>query len=377
MYPCFRQPLLVAADAAQTVLLAFAEGRNVSAAACAPPLLQPRGGAGHMPPPGNEVGGLVLRRSTDAGQTWGPPATIYSGNLDFYTAVRSSASGRLFLMVQQDSAVQVFTSSDQGASFSAPQKLAVHVPAPFSAAVKPAVGHGLEIDGSFCSGGGGCTQAGRLIMPFVCMNGSAHGDKAACPGCHACMLLSDDHGASWHFGAIGQEGSREAQVVQTYCSSREAGGRRSPTTSDACLYASERNFGATPGVRMWARSTDGGASFAAVGLDASLVTPVTAHWTGIVASVARLSMRTAPPGSLLVYSAPQNPHARAELALRLSADEGRSWQPGRVLFAGPAGYSDLAPMANHSVGIIFENGDSTFADRISFSHVPLSWLQQQ
>ncbi len=32
--------------------------------------------------------------------------------------------------------------------------------------------------------------------------------------CNTCLLYSDDHGTSWHVGAVGQSGSREASVAQ-------------------------------------------------------------------------------------------------------------------------------------------------------------------
>lgn len=99
-----------------------------------------------------------------------------------------------------------------GSSWSGPRKLNVTVPQPYTAAVKPAVGHGLQIQSQLCQDGP-CAKAGRLIMPFVCTNGSSHGgDSGTCDACHACLLFSDDHGSSWSFGGFGQADSREAQV---------------------------------------------------------------------------------------------------------------------------------------------------------------------
>jgi len=74
-YPCYRQPAIIEGDDQGSSLLAFAEGRNVSA--CALPLNR----NDPIPPASNEIGGLVLRRSTDGGLTWTQPRTIYSGNL--------------------------------------------------------------------------------------------------------------------------------------------------------------------------------------------------------------------------------------------------------------------------------------------------------
>lgn len=104
-YPCYRQPALINADASGSHLIAFAEGRNISMADCAPPLQASRRRA--QPSPANEVGGLVQRLSQDGGRTWSPPQTIYSGDIDFYTTVRDDATGTVWLMLQEGSAVQV------------------------------------------------------------------------------------------------------------------------------------------------------------------------------------------------------------------------------------------------------------------------------
>jgi hypothetical protein len=77
-YPCYRQPAIIEGDSQGSSLLAFAEGRNISS--CAPPLVH----NGTVPPASNEVGGLVLRTSSDGGLTWTQPRTIYSGNLGQY-----------------------------------------------------------------------------------------------------------------------------------------------------------------------------------------------------------------------------------------------------------------------------------------------------
>jgi len=41
-----------------------------------------------------------------------------------------------------------------------------------------------------CSSSSGCADTGRLIMPFVCTNGSSHGDKASCRSDLACVSIA-------------------------------------------------------------------------------------------------------------------------------------------------------------------------------------------
>jgi hypothetical protein len=368
---------------------------------------------GTQPPsPSNEVGGLVQRLSTDGGRTWSDPKTIYSGDIDFYTTVLDAETMTLWLMLQEGSAVrvgcscstpaagrqaqslclnlsfhvslfprtgnnqprhptppQVFTSTTNGTSWQGPLPLHVNVPAPFSSSIKPAVGHGVQIEDRLC-GAAGCKHAGRLIMPFVCMNSSSaatptvRGDSGACEACHACLLLSDDKGTSWHFGGIGQAGSRESQAVQV-----------PSTSSDAALYVTERNFGATPGHRMYARSVDSGDSLADFGIDTTIVSPITAHWTGIVAAVLR---RTYPQGGdngEVVLATASAVTERANLTMRASTDNGKTWGEPRTFWPGLGGYVDLVRVGDGGVGAIFENGEQTFADRISYSLFPAGWFE--
>jgi hypothetical protein len=44
------------------------------------------GGGGGLAAP-LEVGSMLLRRSTDGGETWLPMQTLTAGNIDFYTVV--------------------------------------------------------------------------------------------------------------------------------------------------------------------------------------------------------------------------------------------------------------------------------------------------
>ena len=387
-FPCFRQPAILGGASAD-VVLAFAENRNVSAcdpaaaavAATAPAALK----GGPVP---NEIGSLQLRRSLDGGATWGAMQSLFVGNIDFYTPVRDAASGRLFLFLQvageKKPLVKLLTSDTDGATWHPPADFALAggVPAPYSPTnLKPAVGHGLQLAADMCNGGGGggggggkgkgkgkgrgaakCADAGRMLVPFCCVNGTSQGDKGTNLGYHSCALLSDDGGASWRLGGFGQPGTRESMMVQT----------PSPNGSSA-VYLNERNFGLAPGHRLTARSADGGASFGQYAEDAALVTPVTAHWTGIVGAVARLA--GAPDGaSRIAYAGPANGTARATMAVRLSADEAHTWAAPRVVWEGPAAYSDLVPLSGGDLGMLFENGDDSFADRVSFVRLGLDWL---
>ncbi|CAF1310455.1 unnamed protein product [Adineta ricciae] len=361
-YPCYRQPALLTTNAQRTHLLVFAEGRFVTS--CAPPFENQSDGRSKT----NEDGGLEMRRSEDSGVTWLPAQTVFSGNIDFYTVVWDSTTNTVYLMLQTTTPVLIFTSTDEGITWSKPIPLAVYPPPSFSKATKPAVGHGIEVVSNLCTNSN-CSDAGTLLMPFVCANGSSHpGDNGSCPSCYACVLKSDlpkaNHNRTWTFSGIAQQYTRESQLVQTI----------STDTGLSHIYLNGRNFSPMPGHRFFARSTNGANQFTKFGVDLSLIEPVTRSWTGVVCSVSRIS--TIP--SRIVFSGPDNSTVRSNFTLRLSYDEGYTWPVSRVLFSGLSSYSDTAVLGNgDSIAVVLENGEATFADRISIAIVPVSWIERK
>ncbi len=88
----------------------------------------------------------------------------------------------------------------------------------------------------------------RILLLFVVRPPALQ--PARCSSCNSCLVLSDDHGSSWQLGGVGQSGSREASAVDV-----AAGPEGGPQ-----IYVTERNFGPTPGHRMFATSSDDGAT---------------------------------------------------------------------------------------------------------------------
>ena len=62
-------------------------------------------------------------------------------------------------------------------------------------------------------------------------------------------------------------------------------------------------------------------------------------------------------GGLLVASLPDDATRRRRLALRWSADQGRTWSAPVLAVAGAAGYSVVQPLADGALGLIYEAGD--------------------
>eukprot|EP00039_Didymoeca_costata_P001668 m.54161 g.54161 ORF g.54161 m.54161 type:complete len:391 (-) comp10907_c0_seq1:135-1307(-) len=357
-FPCFRQPAIATIHGA---ILAFAENRNVSA--CAPPLDHKNND--YAP---DEVGSLQLRISKDGGMTWGPMQTLAVGNIDFYVVTPDPATGNVYLFLQSTTGLMTIVSKDLGASWSN-SPFNVTVPAPFSSKLQPTVGHGIVINGSMCEGG--CTHAGRLIVPMICQNQTAskgHGDKGACPSCTSCLMYSDDHGATWNFGASAMPGSRESEVAQ-YMSS----------TQDSLLYMNARNFGPNPGHRFTALCSGGGTHCDNFAIDSTLTSPITPHWTGIVDSVLTTPLSseihdTSRTGRI-VFSGPASLSERANMTIRVSTDAGETWSSPAVIWEGPAGYSDLSLVdMSGKIAMIFENGEKSFADMVSVAIIDTTML---
>ena len=351
-YPCFRQPAIVAAGSA---LLAFAENRNVSA--CAPEMLGGAAEARAAHP--EEVGSLQLRRSTDGGESWTPMQSLHVGNIDFYSVVYDAKASTVWLMLQA-SGVAVLSSKNAGATWETSMLDAESVKGapPGIGLSGPAVGHGIQISPSLC-GSSPCAEAGRLVLPMVCNNATAKGSHSdrGCTTCNSCLLISDDAGKSWSIGAVGQQGTRESQIVQVRSQAKAA-----------MIYGSERNMGATPGHRDYAISVNGGSSYVRTGTDKVLTEPKTAHWTGIVGSVVRL-------GDKILYSGPASKTLRAVMTIHTSTD-GSSWDAGKVLWESYAGYSDMAPLPGGDAAmIIMENGNKSFSDFVSVAKITKAWLE--
>lgn len=256
-----------------------------------------------------------------------------------------------------------------GATWTTPK--AVTLPSEFST-FKPSVGHGIQLNGSLC-GPADATPAwdGRIVLPFVC-SGRKTGPHAPavgdvkCPGCYSCLLVSNDGGSSWVSGAVSsQDGTREPSVVQV-CSSRANG--TAAANGDPIVFLSERNMGTTQGYRAWAESTDGGMTISAFGVDKQLVSPLTSNWTGIVGAVNRAA-------GVVAYSGTLEANARATLGVRASHDEAQSWaSEAKVIWSGPAAYSDMVPLNSTHLGVIFEAGIDHFAEGIKLAAVAASSL---
>jgi sialidase-1 len=339
-HDCYRIPTIVKANNGD--LLAFAEGRNEGATFC------------------NDLGkiDLVLKRSTDGGKTWGALQTVITAFGDVKgnpAPIVIPGSNRIVLL----STMQCFTSpdcgriprvsisEDNGNTWGAPKTLTTELgfsAAPSWLATGPS--HGIVLTRG--------AHAGRLVAGMSYSNIGA-------------LIYSDDKGTTWHRGATDQPTSsamnpQEISVTELADGRIYAAARNQANDGNRCLEDGTHN-------RAFAISSDGGATFSSkFAFATDLVTPV------VEGSTTRMSATdTGGKYNRIVFAAPSTCDRRKELRIHSSFDEGANWTgtAGSLLVWGQdASYSDMVPLSQSSVGVLFEAGPELHAnDTIRYATV--------
>jgi len=334
-YPLYRIPSLIATP--KGTLLAFAEARRSGA-----------GDAGDID--------LVVRRSRDGGQSWSPMQIVGDNGPNTFgnpCPVVDGSTGTVWLLATQNRGadrekdiiagtsagsrtVWTMKSGDDGVTWSTPVEITADVKRPDWTWYATGPGVGIQ------------TTSGRLVIP------ANHAEAGT--GVHRSHLLfSDDGGRSWRLGASAEAGTNESQVVEL---------------DDGRLMVNMRNHPPKPeNFRMVATSADGGQTLSAAYPDRALIEPPAQ------ASILRMTSAKTQDRSRLLFANPAS-RKRERLTVRLSYDEGKSWPVARVVHEGPAAYSSLAVLGDRSVGLLFERGERSPYERITFARLTLEWLTE-
>jgi sialidase-1 len=327
-YHTFRIPSVVAKG---SVVLAFCEGR-----------LHGSGDAGEIE--------IVLRRSLDGGRTWLPLQVVSAvpgktcGNP---VPVVDPASGDIVLVTVENGADAVEMSLARGTDPESGRRVFVQRSTDDGVTWSPTVeitGQVKPADWGWYATGpchGIALRSGRLVVPanhsFV--PSEPVDDLIRLNGGHC--IVSDDGGITCSVGFVDRNDGPEINANETAVAE----------LPDGRLYFNARNHQGTGPARVHAWSSDGGLT-----LDAPYVGIPEITAPGIQGSVLTL------PDGRLLLSTPVDPSVRRDLTVFVSADAGRTWQPGLVVHSAMAGYSDLVLLPDGSVGIFYEAGEtSSFA----------------
>lgn len=315
-YPTYRIPSLI--ETPTGALLAFAEGRHAGL---------------------SDTGDIdiVLRRSLDGGRTWSPLSVVYDAGADTAgnpAPVIDRATGDVILPFCTNPAadinarhVWVMRSTDDGVSWSSPVEITADVKGPTISWFATGPGRSIQM------------QSGRFVVPCDELD-TATGEQ------RSCVFYSDD-GTTWQAGAsLGPE-LDEAQVAEL---------------GDGSLLISMRDD-STRYQRAFARSYDGGATFGAVVYDPAIPDPGCEG-----------SMLSTPYGLLHSNPASDEFHARNNLTVRLSTDDGATFGVAKLIEPGPSAYSSLAIASDGNLLCLFEVGEFLPYDRLDVVRFSRSWL---
>ncbi|MER5253745.1 MULTISPECIES: sialidase family protein [unclassified Streptomyces] len=342
-YASFRIPAVVVTGSGS--LLAFCEGR-----------------VGSQEDFGNID--VVLKRSGDGGRTWGPLQVVAQNGVHLAgnPAPVVLDTGRILLVHVRNAAlatedairrgtvsaangrrIWVQHSDDDGLTWSAPREITGQVKKANWRWYATTPGHALQM------------STGRVVVPAnhsLPPTGTDNGTEGKYNGGHC--LLSDDLGQTWRIGYIDDNTNGYVNVNETTAAE----------LPDGRLYFNTRNDSPAPGTRADAHSVDGGRR---------LVKPFRPQ-AGLVGPVVECSVLQLRTPDVLLFSGPADPGFRALMTVRRSRDGGTTWQDAYTVDGLPAAYSDLVRVDDATVGLLYETGDFSAYETITFRRIPVAAL---
>ena len=310
-----------------------------------------------------------LMRSTDGGYTWGPIQTIMdydrtapgsSGNGVGDPAILvDRVTGRIWCAALWSFGDNAWNGSGPGLSpdetgqfvlnYSDDDGLTWSDPVSITADIKDPAWN-LYFQGP---GKGICTRDGTLIFP------AQYRDSGGVPRSN--FIYSTDRGARWHHAppaiASGSPWTTEAQILEL---------------DDGSLLLSIRNHAGT-GERLWCKySWDRGTETIAEG---TWGTPWYDQTDPVcMASVERYrSTLDGDAWSGILFANPDST-SRSKMSIRLSLDEGATWPYKKKIDDRPAAYSCMTILPDGDIGILYETGDASAYQTLTFARFPLAWM---
>uniref|UniRef100_A0AAU3GN60 exo-alpha-sialidase n=1 Tax=Streptomyces sp. NBC_01401 TaxID=2903854 RepID=A0AAU3GN60_9ACTN len=302
--------------------------------------------------PGNI--GVVLRRSTDGGVTWGTQQVVRKEEspkgFGDPSLLVDRTTGRIFVFYAS-SVNQGFFGSATGNDETDPdvlqadysysdddgvtwthRRITSQIKNPAWGGMFAASGEGIQVrNGAY---------KGRLIQQYAIRNDGAN---------YAVSAYSDDHGATWKMGNPVGPGGDENKTVEL---------------SDGRIMLNNRS---AP-YRTIAYSTDGGVNYTPFTQDTNLPDPAN---NGSVMRYAPDAASSDPTSSWLLFSNTESTSSRSNLTVKMSCDNGKTWPIRKVVDPGSAAYSTLTRLPDGRLGLLYERGG---VDAITYSSFDLTWL---
>ncbi|MBD3383781.1 exo-alpha-sialidase [candidate division KSB1 bacterium] len=339
-YHTYRIPALLLTPGG--TLLAFCEGRK-----------NDQGDSGDID--------LLVKRSTDNGSTWSPYQVIWDDSVNVCgnpCPVIDRNSGTICLLMtwnrgddpeheivngSSDDTRRVFIaySRDEGLSWSDPREITEMTKKPQWSWYATGPGAGIQLRQG--------QHAGRLLIPCD------HKVTTDSLEYRSHVIYSDDGGETWHIGGSTNDGSNECQMIE----------RR-----DGTLFMSMRRArGVVQPFRLTSISPDAGMSWTSSTFDSVLIGP------RCQGSMIKYRGVERTPDEPVLHSNPAHRSERIKMTVRLSEDDGRTWDREKCLYEGASAYSCLAMLPDGRVACLYENGDRHPYERISLARFGLDSIQ--
>ncbi|MDW3651563.1 MAG: sialidase family protein [Bacteroidia bacterium] len=328
-YACFRIPALI--KAANGDVLAFCEARKNGC---------------------SDTGDidLVMKRSTDQGQSWGELEVIWDDGKNVCgnpAPVLEEKSGNIHLLLtwnkgtdheseiiagESEDTRRVFhlSTEDHGESWTEPKEITATTKLPNWTWYATGPVHGIQMKQG--------PYAGRLVIP--CDHIEAESKKY-----YSHVIYSDDQGSTWQLGGT----TPQDQVNE--CTIAEL--------PNGDLLLNMRNYARKESQsRQIAISKDGGLNWEDQKFDTELPEPR--------CQAAMLAVKRGEK-ELLLFSNPAHGSERKNMSLAVSEDQGASWSAKKTIYAGNSAYSDLVEMDNGQILLFHEGGENSAYDAILYS----------
>ncbi|MCG8580516.1 MAG: glycoside hydrolase [Bacteroidales bacterium] len=281
---------------------------------------------------------IVIRRSSDNGQTWSEIETVIDYPLGQSASdpsmIVDQITGTIFLFfnfmdLDKEKDVyylRVMKSTDNGKTWSQPRDISSQI-------AKPEWHTHFKF---ITSGRGIQTSTGKLVHTLVNLEEGLH------------LFASDDHGENWYLINTPVSPANESKIIEL---------------SDGIWMINSRVQ--NKGFRYIHSSVDEGKTWVSRP-DTTLIDP------GCNASIIRYSsIADGDDKNRLLFSNAKMKDDRMNMTIRISYDEGKSWTEGKTIYAGSSAYSSMTVLPNGDIGLFFEKNN--YKENV-FIAVSLEWL---